>query len=80
MMMSMICLLAMAIVLYRAICVTATINIQTFEGHAVQFLGLAFHWALAAAGAVAVVTGQALGGPILLVSIALMILTDRRQS
>jgi len=77
---NLILFIAMLVVLWQIICVAGQVNIETFDGHAARFLGLAFHYALAAGGAVAVVAGEVHPGAImLLISLALRAVSDRRR-
>ena len=72
-------LLALAtIVLFKVISVMASINAAAFDGHPIQFIGMAMHWSLVGSGAVAVALGLSIGGAMLLAGIALMVVTDRR--
>lgn len=78
--MSILYFIATAIVLVRVIHVVATLNINTFTGHAWQFIGLASHAALVGAGAVAVFLGVVQAGAyMLLVGMAIYVLSDRRK-
>lgn len=72
--------LSAMLIIWRLIDVIATINIQTFEGHPVQFAALAVHWALIGAGTVATMAGEQAGGYMLMVAIALLFAFDRRRS
>ena len=74
-----ILLAAAGIVLFKVVSVMAAINIQAFDGHPLQFVGLAVHWALMGAGSVAVALGLSIGGAMLLAGMAMMVIIDRRR-
>lgn len=79
--MTVLLVAAMLVVLNRMICVVGSLDSHRFDGHPLQFAALALHWSLLAVGAVAVSIGMTkVGGPALLVAVALRLLTDRRRA
>lgn len=79
-MIQIICLIALLIILLKTIHVAAAIDIHRYAGHPLRFAAFAAYWALLAAGAVAVTVGQPIGGPMLLIAIALLKISDRRRT
>lgn len=77
---TLICLLALVVVVERTIHVAAHLNIHRYTGHRWRFVGLATYWSLLLAGAVATTLGLAIGGPLLLVALAILKLSDRRRT
>lgn len=76
---STLCFVSAALVLWRVIGVISSVNINHFDGRPWRFICLAGHWALVGGGAAAVALGSRYGGPILLIGIALMVIADRRK-
>jgi hypothetical protein len=76
---SVICLLALIIILARVIHVAAHLNVRRYSGHWLRFAALGAHWALLTSGAVAVTIGLPLGGQMLLIALALLLIADRRR-
>lgn len=70
--------LASLVVFWKLIGVVASINIHAFDGHPWRFMGLAFHWMLVGGGSLATVLGLSIGGGMLLLGMAMMIISDRR--
>lgn len=79
-MIQIICLIALLIILLKTIHVAAAIDIHRYAGHPLRFAAFAAYWALLAAGAVAVTVGAPIGGPLLLIAIALLKISDRRRT
>lgn len=79
--MTMIYLVALLIVLYKAMSVIANLDARDFVGCRGQFAGIAFSWSVAVPGAVAVALDAAhIGGPLLLIALAILAATDRRKT
>lgn len=86
MMLIVISLAATLAVMYRVVHVIAAVDIGSQEKHPLRMLGLALHIALAGGGATLYVAGMVgglavhayLGGLLLLVSLAMLTLIDRR--
>lgn len=79
--MSLIYLVAMSIVLYKALSVIACLDVRDFTGCRGQFAGIALFWAVAVPGAIAVALNAAqIGGQILLLALAVLAITDRRKT
>ena len=78
-MISTLCVIFAAIVMYRTIDLVWMLNIRQFSGHPWRFVALSVHCALVGAGAVAVALGAEVGGPMLLAGITLMVVADRRR-
>lgn len=76
---TVMCLIALAIILERTIHVAATLDIHRYAGHRWRFCCLAVYWSLLAAGGLATTLGLAIGGPLLLLAIALLKISDRRR-
>ena len=71
---------AFAVVLFKTISVIASINIHNFDGHPLQFVGMAVQWSLLLGGAAATLIGLSIGAAMLVYGLAVMILSDRRRS
>jgi hypothetical protein len=74
-----LCIVALIIILARTVRVAARMDVHRYTGHRLRFVAFALYWALLAAGAVAITAGIELGGPILLIALALQKISDRRQ-
>lgn len=72
-------LLAALVILWRTLHVISVLDIRQFNGRPWQFIALASHCALVGAGAVAVALGATIGGPMLLLGVAALVLGDRRR-
>lgn len=72
------CIVATLYILLRAMAAASVVNARQWAGRRLCLMGIAAFWAMAASGAVAVVAGYALGGPMLLLAVTLLILSDRR--
>ena len=72
-------IIAALVVLWKTIEVCSSIDIHNFDGHPVIFCGMALYWALFGVGAVAVASGQPIGGYLLLGGLAIFCLVDRRR-
>lgn len=79
-MIQILCLIALLIILLKTIHVAAAIDIHRYAGHPLRFAAFAAYWALLAAGSVAVTVGAPIGGPMLLIAIALLKISDRRRT
>jgi len=75
-----LCLLSLIVVLVRTVHVISSIDIHRYTGHWIRFAALGVYWSLLCAGAVAVTVGQPIGGPMLLIAIALLKISDRRRT
>lgn len=79
--MSLIYLTALLIVIYKALTVIAHLDFRDFSGCRGQFAGIALFWAVAVPGAVAVaLNAPQIGGPLLLIALAILAMTDRRKT
>lgn len=78
-MISTMCVIFAAIVMYRTIGLVSMLDIRKFAGHPWRFVAVSIHCALVGAGAVAVALGVDAGGPMLLAGITLMVIADRRR-
>lgn len=79
--MSLIYIAAVLIVIYKALSVIATLDVRDFTGCRGQFAGVALFWSVAVPGAVAVALNAAqIGGPLLLIALAILAATDRRKT
>jgi len=79
--MTMIYVAAVLVVLYKAMSVVAHLDVRDFSGCRGQFVGIALFWAVAVPGAVAVALNAAqIGGPLLLIALAILAMTDRRKT
>lgn len=76
---TLLCIVALIIILAKTVRVAARIDVNRYAGHRIRFAAFALYWSLLAAGAVATVAGIELGGPILLIALALQKVSDRRQ-
>jgi hypothetical protein len=72
------CGLAALYILARVIFAAAELDVRAWNGHLLRLLGLVSWRALAATGGVAVAAGAPIGGPLLLMAVALLYLVDRR--
>lgn len=77
--MTALSLAAAAIVLLRAIHVAGHVDTDSWRGHPVMYSVYSAHWALLSAGALAVALGMQAGGPMLLLGVAMLMLSDRRK-
>lgn len=79
--MTMIYLAALLVVLYKALSVIAHLDVRDFSGCRGQFAAVALFWSTAVPGAVAVALNAAqIGGPMLLIALAILAATDRRKA
>nr|MBL8412724.1 hypothetical protein [Dechloromonas sp.] len=77
-MLTVLYLVAALVVLWRTLAVIAILDARAFRGQLWRFVGIACHYALIGAGAVAVILGVPAGGPLLLGGTALACIADRR--
>ncbi|MBI4997866.1 MAG: hypothetical protein HZC22_13430 [Rhodocyclales bacterium] len=75
---TIVCAAAALYILMRVVFAAAELNVRAWNGHLLRLLGLVSWRALAAAGGVAVAAGAPIGGPLLLMAVALLYLVDRR--
>lgn len=79
--MTAIYLAALLIVLYKALSVIAHLDVRDFAGCRGKFAGIALFWSVAVPGAVAVaLNASQIGGPLLLLALAILAATDRRKT
>lgn len=76
---AMLCLAAALVVIHHILHIAATIDVHRFDGHPARFAAMACSWALFAVGALMVCLGQSIGGPMLLVGLAILVVADRRR-
>jgi len=76
---TILCGVATLVVFWKLLGVVASLNIHAFDGHPWQFIGLTCHWALVGAGSLATLLGLSIGGALLVIGLAMMILSDRRS-
>jgi len=74
-----ICLVSVAIVMWRLFHVIATLDIRHFTQDRMRYFGIAGYWALIASGGVAALLGVQVAGHIILAGVALLLVSDRRQ-
>lgn len=79
-MIQILCLIALLIILFKTIHVAAAIDVHRYDGHPLRFAAFAAYWSLLAAGGVGVAAGAPIGGPLLLVALALRKISDRRRT
>jgi len=79
-MIQILCLIALLIIFLKTIHVAASIDAYRYNGHPLRFAAFAAYWSLLLTGAVGVVVGAPIGGPLLLVAIALLKISDRRRT
>lgn len=77
---SALCLVAALMVVYHILHIASVIDVRRFEGHPIRFAALAACWTLFAAGALMVCMGKPIGGPMLLVGLAILSVADRRRA
>lgn len=75
----MLAMLAACIVMVHTVCVASSVSRKAWEGHALQFAGIAFSYALVAGGSLGVVLRWAHGPEMLLFGVAGWIVFDRRN-
>ncbi len=78
-MMQILCVMPALVVAWHVIHATATLDGRRFSENW-RFAALTGHYALAAAGSLAVAASAPVGGPLLLISLALRYLADRRRT
>lgn len=76
--MVVLCFGAALFVLYRVISAAAECKVRDWHGHLLRLAGRIGFYAMAGAGAVAVVLGAPIGGPLLLLAVTALLLADRR--
>lgn len=79
MIIQIISVVAALIVLWKIVTVASTLDVQSYRGHPVRFVGLTLHWALLGVGAAAAALHVDAATPLLLVSAAVLVLVDRRH-
>jgi len=77
-MLTVLYIAAALVVLWRTLSVIAILDSRAFQGQTWRFVGIACHYALIGAGAVAVILGVGAGGPLLLGGAAMACLAERR--
>ena len=79
--MSLIYVAALLVVLFKALSVIACLDVRDFSGCRGQFAGIALFWSVSVPGAVAVaLNASQIGGPLLLIALAILAATDRRKT
>jgi hypothetical protein len=72
-------ILSTAVVFWKTIGVVSAFSVHSFDGHPFRFIGMACQWVMFVGGAAATAIGLSVGGIMLLVGIAMMVVSDRRK-